>query len=77
MPRNAVVLFDDPEGSELLKRYCEQVGLELADLEELLERVIGMDWMQRRRGLFPAFDEILDRMRDVESNKNVSSPDRT
>ncbi len=72
MPRSAVVLFDDLQGKKLLERYCEQLHLTVADLEELIELVIDMEWKQRRRGLFQAFDEILDRTLDLKENLDVS-----
>ncbi|GAB6066933.1 hypothetical protein JCM13664_02510 [Methylothermus subterraneus] len=60
MPQNLVILFQHPEGRRLIEQHCRRVGLAVGDLERLVEEVIEKDHMQRRRGLWQAFDEILD-----------------
>ncbi len=60
MARGAVTLFEQPEGRKLLAEHCRRVGLPLADLERLVEAVIDRNAMQRRRGLWGIFDEVLD-----------------
>jgi hypothetical protein len=60
MPRDIVVLFDQDEGRRLIERRCADIGLAVADLQLLIEEVIDKSSMQRRHGLWQAFDEILD-----------------
>jgi hypothetical protein len=60
MPRDAVVLFAQEQGKQLIKRHCRKIRLRVADLHRLVEEVVERDSMMRRRGLHQAFDEILD-----------------
>lgn len=60
MPRDIVVLFDLEEGRRLIGRHCSDIGLPVADLQRLIEEVIDKSTMQRRHGLWQAFDEVLD-----------------
>lgn len=60
MPREIVTLFAQPEGQTLIRRHCRKAGLEVADLRRLVEEVIDKDSMQRRHGLWQAFDEVLE-----------------
>lgn len=60
MPRDIVVLFDQEEGRRLIETRCATIGLPVADLQRLIEEVIDKSSMQRRHGLWQAFDEILD-----------------
>lgn len=73
MARGAVVLFEDPEGRELLERYCARINLPVADLAELVEAVIDLQSKQRRRGLWQAFDDILNR--EPEAEFSPDAPD--
>ncbi|MCX8134748.1 MAG: hypothetical protein N3D18_12395 [Roseococcus sp.] len=61
MPREMVTLFRQEKGLALLRRHCAAIGLAEQDLKDLIEEVIEKDSMARRRGLWQAFDEILDR----------------
>lgn len=61
MPREMVTLFRQEKGLALLRRHCAAIGLPEQDLKEMIEEVIDKDSMARRRGLWQAFDEILDR----------------
>ncbi|MFN3448054.1 MAG: hypothetical protein ACK44F_05100 [Roseococcus sp.] len=61
MPREMVTLFRQEKGLVLLRRHCAAIGLPEQDLKEMIEEVIDKDSMARRRGLWQAFDEILDR----------------
>lgn len=58
--KNVVVLFDQPEGKELIRSHCRSIKLPVADLQRLVETVVIANPMQRRHGLWLAFDEILD-----------------
>jgi len=60
MPRDIVVLFDQEEGRQLIESHCRKIGLPVADLQRLIEEVIDKSTMQRRHGLWQAFDEVLD-----------------
>lgn len=60
MPRDIVVLFDLEDGRRLIERHCGDIGLPVADLQRLIEEVIDKSPMQRRHGLWQAFDEVLD-----------------
>jgi hypothetical protein len=53
-------LFDQPEGRRLIEKHCYAISLPVGDLQQLVEEVIDKDAMARRRGLWQAFDEILD-----------------
>lgn len=60
MPREIVTLFAQQEGQTLIRKHCRRIGLEVADLRRLIEEVIDKDSMQRRHGLWQAFDEVLE-----------------
>jgi hypothetical protein len=60
MPREIVTLFAQTEGKALIKKHCRKIRLEVEDLRRLVEEVIEKDSMQRRHGLWQAFDEVLD-----------------
>ncbi|MCC7463557.1 MAG: hypothetical protein IT480_13980 [Gammaproteobacteria bacterium] len=58
--KNVVVLFDQPEGQDLVRSHCRRIRLPVADLRRLVEEVVSANPMQRRHGLWHAFDEVLD-----------------
>lgn len=60
MARDVVALFAQEEGKKLIARHCRQINLPVADLRRLVDEVIDKNTMQRRRGLWEAFDEVLD-----------------
>jgi hypothetical protein len=60
MPRDVVVLFAQEEGKRLIQSHCRRIGLPVADLRRLVEEIVDKSNMQRRHGLWQAFDEILD-----------------
>ncbi len=60
MPRDIVVLFDQEGGRRLIENHCRTIGLPIADLQRLIEEIINKSTMQRRHGLWQAFDEVLD-----------------
>ncbi|MFY7926087.1 MAG: hypothetical protein ACOVN5_09755 [Aquidulcibacter sp.] len=69
MARDAVVLFTQDEGKKLIQRHCRRIGLPVADLRRLIDEVIDKSTMQRRRGLWEAFDEILDNANNEEAGQ--------
>ena len=76
MGRGAIVLFDDPEGRQLLETYCASINLPVADLAQLVEAVIDLQSYQRRRGLWRKFDELLDRQPEAELSPDAPETNR-
>ncbi len=60
MPRDVVVLFARPEGRKLIERHCRKNGIRVADLQSLVELEIDQVGRDRKRDLWPAFDEVID-----------------
>ncbi len=57
-----LVLFASKEGQALLRRHCKKAGIPVADMRALIEEEAKQVGRDRRRGLWPVFDEILDRL---------------
>lgn len=66
MPRNVVVLLDNPDGRSMIKDACKENGLLFAEFEELVQSEVEQTGKQRRAGLWDSFDDILDRIMDDE-----------
>lgn len=62
MPRNVVVLLDNPDGRAMIKEACSAAGLLLPAFEELVQAEVEQTGKQRRAGMWDAFDDILDRI---------------
>lgn len=62
MSRNVVVILDQKEGRNLVKRLCRKHGVRIAEFEELVLAQVNQVGKQRRRGMWAEFDDILDRM---------------
>jgi len=62
MPRNVVVLLDNPEGVTMIKEACKASGLHYAEFVELVHAEVEQTGKQRRAGLWDSFDDILDRI---------------
>lgn len=62
MPRNVVVLLDNPGGRAMIKEACKQSGLLFAEFQELVQAEVEQTGKQRRAGLWDSFDDILDRI---------------
>lgn len=60
MPRDVVVLFAQEEGRRLIRTHCRRIKLGVEDFKRLVEEVVDKSNMQRRHGLWQAFDEILE-----------------
>lgn len=69
MARDAVALFAQEEGRKLINRHCRKIGLPVGDLRRLVDEVISKSTMQRRHGLWEAFDEVLDVPSDTETGQ--------
>lgn len=67
MPRDVVVLFARPEGLKLIQRHCRKTAVRIADLKQLVELEADQVGRDRKKDLWPAFDEILDSMDDEEA----------
>lgn len=76
MARGAVVLFDDPEGRQLLETHCARIKFPVADLEQLVEAVIDCQSSQRRRRLWREFDDLLDSQPDAELSPDAPETNR-
>jgi hypothetical protein len=68
VPRNLVVLLDNPEGRTLVKEACKRYGIGFPELEELIQAEVVQTGKQRRAGLWDDFDDILDRIQPDESH---------
>lgn len=62
MPRNVVVLLDNPDGRAMIKESCKANGMLFAEFEELVQSEVEQTGKQRRAGLWDSFDDILDRI---------------
>lgn len=65
MPRDVVTLFAQDAGKKLIRKHCRQIGLPVNDLRRLVEEVVDKSTMQRRRGLWEAFDEVLGQLQEA------------
>jgi len=66
MPRDAVVLFNRPEGQKLIQRHCRKAGIRVTDLRQLVELEAQQVGRDRKKDLWPAFTDVLDSMDDEE-----------
>lgn len=66
MPKDVVTLFAQEDGKKLIAKHCRSIGLPVADLRRLVEEVVDKSAMQRRRGLWQTFDEVLGESGDTE-----------
>jgi hypothetical protein len=66
MSRNVVVILDQKEGRQLVVRLCRKYGVRIADFEELVQAELAQVGKQRKRGLTESFNDILDRMDEVD-----------
>lgn len=64
MPRNVVVLLDNPDGRAMIKGACKEKGILFAEFQELVQAEVEQTGKQRRAGLWDSFDDILDRIQD-------------
>lgn len=74
MRRGAIPLLEQPEGQELIEKHCARIGLPRTVLNQILKEVVERDAMQRRRGLWISFDEILESATDQDTVSDV--PDK-
>ncbi len=62
MPRNIVVLFDNPDGRKVIRDVCEANNVIYAAFEEMVQFEVEQTGKKRRHGLWDYFDDILDRI---------------
>lgn len=62
MTNKAIVLLDNPEGREMVKKACREKALEFVEFEDLVQAYIEQTGKQRMAGLWDSFDDILDRI---------------
>ena len=62
MPRNIVVLLDNPDGRKMIRKTCKSHDMLLDEFEELVQVEVEQTGKQRRAGLWDSFDDILDRI---------------
>ena len=67
MPRDVVTLFAQEAGKKLIRKHCRQIGLPVDGLRRLVEEIVDKSTMQRRHGLWEAFDEVLGETEDAEA----------
>lgn len=67
MSRSVVVILDQKEGRQLVVRLCRKYNVRIAEFEELVQAEVNQVGKQRKRGLFTEFDDIIDRMDDVDA----------
>ncbi len=60
MPRNVVVLLNNEEGRNLVRKKCRAAALRMSLLEELIEAELDQQGKMRKAGLWDEFDRILD-----------------
>ncbi|QKV18984.1 hypothetical protein [Oricola thermophila] len=62
MPRNVVVILDNPDGRAMVKQACKENGMHFSEFEELVQAEVEQTGKRRRAGLWDSFDDILDRI---------------
>lgn len=67
MPRDVVTLFAQEAGNKLIRKHCRQIGLPVENLRRLVEEIVDKSTMQRRHGLWEAFDEVLGETDEAET----------
>lgn len=60
MSRNVVVLLNSGDGRRLVRRRCKEVGVQMSDLEQLIEAEVEQLGKKRKAGLWDEFDRIFD-----------------
>lgn len=62
MTQNVVVLLDNPEGRSLVREECLENKIIFQEFVELVQAEVDQTGKQRKKGLWDAFDDILDRI---------------
>jgi hypothetical protein len=62
MTQNVVVLLDNPEGRSLVREECIENRIIFQEFVELVQAEVDQTGKQKKKGLWDAFDDILDRI---------------
>lgn len=62
MTQNVVVLLDNPEGRSLVREECIENNIIFQEFVELVQAEVDQTGKQKKKGLWDAFDDILDRI---------------
>jgi hypothetical protein len=62
MTQNVVVLLDNPEGRSLVREECLENKIIFQEFVELVQAEVDQTGKQKKKGLWDAFDDILDRI---------------
>ncbi len=62
MTQNVVVLLDNQEGRSLVREECLENKVIFQEFVELVQAEVDQTGKQRKKGLWDAFDDILDRI---------------
>ena len=62
MTQNVVVLLDNPEGRTLVREECLENKVIFQEFVELVQAEVDQTGKQKKKGLWDAFDDILDRI---------------
>jgi len=62
MTQNVVVLLDNPEGRSLVREECLENKIIFPEFVELVQAEVDQTGKQKKKGLWDAFDDILDRI---------------
>lgn len=60
MSRSVVVLLNSSEGRKLVRQRCRDAGLQMSDLEQMIEAEVEQLGKKRKAGLWEEFDRIFD-----------------
>lgn len=66
MSRNVVVLLNSGDGRKLVRKRCKEAGVQMSDLEQLIEAEVEQLGKKRKAGLWEEFDRIFDGMESEE-----------
>lgn len=62
MPRSVVVLLDNSDGQAMVKLECQENKFGFPEFVELVSAEVSQTSKMRKAGLWPEFDDILDRI---------------
>jgi len=68
MPRDVVTLFAQAAGNKLIRKHCRKIAFPVESLRQLTEEIVDKNTMQRRHGLYEAFEEILSASMDGDND---------
>lgn len=66
----SIPLLADPEGRALVRKHCDQAGITIEVLEQMVSAEIKVLGMGRRHGIFLDLEEVLGQIDDsIEEGK--------